>query len=122
MSDHLTVLVVDDDVLIAMTCADMVTELGYRAIEANSGTQALDVIAQEPRVDLLITDYSMPSMDGVQLVKAAREVVPDLKVIVATGYADLPPDSGLDVPRISKPYTLEDLEAAIRKTIGEALA
>ena len=122
MSDHLTVLVVDDDVLIAMTCADMVTELGHRAIEANSGAQALDIIAQEPKIDLLITDYSMPSMDGVQLVKAAREAVPGLKVIVATGYADLPPDSGLEVPRISKPYTLEDLESAITKIIGEALA
>ena len=53
-------LVVDDDALIAMTTVDMLEDLGFKVIEANSGTRALEVIKDNSSIDLLITDYAMP--------------------------------------------------------------
>jgi CheY-like chemotaxis protein len=121
MNSPVTVLVVDDDVLIAMTCADMITELGFRAVEANSGSQALELLNSEARIDLLVTDFSMPGMDGMELARSAREKVPGLPVIIATGYAELPADSDLDLRRIGKPYTQNDLAAAIASSLNIAI-
>lgn len=118
MDNAVTVLVVDDDVLIAMTCVDMVSDLGYRALEANSGAQALEVIAQEGKIDLLITDYSMPGMNGVDLARAARTAVPQIAIVVATGYAEVPGDPDFPLTRIAKPYSQADLAAGIEKALA----
>lgn len=72
------------------------------------------------KVDLLITDYSMPKMTGAQLVKAARELRPTLPVLLATGYAELPQDSELDLPRLAKPYQQEELATEIVNMLRSA--
>ncbi len=69
------------------------------------------------RVDLLITDYSMPKMNGAQLACAARELRPGLPILLATGYAELPSNSGVDLPRIAKPYRQDQLAATIAKVL-----
>ena len=71
-------------------------------------------------VDLLITDYSMPRMNGAQLATAAREIRPELPILLATGYAELPPGFGVDLPRIGKPYRQEQLAAEIVKVLKSA--
>ena len=53
----------------------------------------------------------MPRMTGMQLAKAVREMRPELPILLATGYAELPPGSDLDLPRIGKPYLQEQLFA-----------
>jgi CheY-like chemotaxis protein len=111
----LTILVVDDDALISMTTVDMLEDLGHRVLEANSGSRALDIVNQADRIDLVITDYSMPGMNGAQLAEAIRAVRADLPVLVATGYSDLPSDAGLDLPRLGKPYSQEQLAHEISK-------
>ena len=87
----MTVLLVDDDALIAMTTVDMLEDLGFKVIEANSGTRALEIIENDSAIDLLITDYSMPQMNGAQLASAVRDMRPELPILLATGYAELPP-------------------------------
>ncbi|MFC7397660.1 ATP-binding protein [Chelatococcus sp. GCM10030263] len=114
----LTVLVVDDDALIAMSTADMLEDLGHEAIEANSGSKALEILGNGRSVDLLITDYSMPKMNGAQLAEAVRQALPDLPILLVTGYADLPPGAGQDIPRISKPYQQGQLASAIAKMLA----
>jgi signal transduction histidine kinase/ActR/RegA family two-component response regulator len=114
---RITVLVVDDDALIAMSTVDMLEDLGHEAIEAHSGERALDILKDGRRIDLLMTDYSMPRMNGTQLAKAAREVRPELPVLLATGYAELPPGSAIDLPRIGKPYRQNELAAEIDKVL-----
>jgi two-component SAPR family response regulator len=64
-----------------------------------------------------MTDYSMPRMNGAQLARAARDLRPELPVLLATGYAELPSRSEVDLPRIGKPYRQDQLAAAIDKVL-----
>nr|WP_248306352.1 response regulator [Devosia oryzisoli] len=112
-------MVVDDDALITLNTVDIVTDLGHVALEAFSAREALDVLAAHPEVSLIITDYGMPGMSGADLAKAARQQRPGLPVLLATGYADLPDNSGeIDLPRLEKPYRQEDLAQRIDEILG----
>lgn len=112
------VLVVDDDALINMSTVDMVQDLGHTALEAYSGSQALEILSSGQHVDLLITDYAMPGMTGVELANRARELHPDLPILLATGYADLPSGTSTDLPRLAKPYQQSDLERQISRLLA----
>ena len=112
------VLVVDDDSLVLMNTAAMLDDLGYAVIEATSGEQALRVLRQGRGVDLVITDQLMPGMTGTQLIAAIRSEWPDIPVILATGYADLPEGLDPDLPKLSKPFLQEDLARAVAASIG----
>ena len=109
----MTILIVDDDALIAMSTVDMLEDLGHEVLEANSGERALELLRENDRVELMITDYSMPKMNGMELATSARELRPDLPILLATGYAELPPGPAIDLPRIDKPYHQERLAAGI---------
>jgi CheY-like chemotaxis protein/two-component sensor histidine kinase len=115
-----TILVVDDDALIAMSTVDMLEDLGHKAFEANSGARALDILRDDRRIDLLMTDYLMPRMNGALLARAARELRPELPILLATGYAELPSTSDVDLPRIDKPYSQDQLAAAIDNVLRMA--
>jgi nitrogen-specific signal transduction histidine kinase/CheY-like chemotaxis protein len=116
-TEKITILVVDDDALIAMSTVDMLEDLGHDVIEANSGDRALEILRDSRPVDLLVTDYSMPRMNGAQLAAAAREIRPELPILLATGYAELPGGSALGLPRIGKPYQQDQLAAEIVKVL-----
>ncbi|MBB3965889.1 CheY-like chemotaxis protein [Rhizobium metallidurans] len=107
------ILLVDDDVLIAMSSADMLADLGHEVVEAHSGQEALGLMRDTKRFDLMITDYSMPGMTGGELAKIARDLIPDLPILIASGYAELPPDIDHDVARLGKPYTQDQLAIEI---------
>ena len=115
MTEHsgLTALAVDDDGLVLLNTAMMLEELGHRVIEATSGREALDVLRSGIAVDVLITDQAMPNMTGLQLAAEARVLKPDLRIILATGYADVPSDAALDVRVLSKPFGLHDLATTL---------
>ena len=83
------VLLVDDDVAVREVTSTIVAEAGYRVIEAASGQDALDRLHQSGPVDLMVTDYAMPGMNGFELARAARIRQTGLKVLFVTGYADL---------------------------------
>jgi len=118
----ITVLVVDDDALIAMSTTMMVEDLGHDVLEVNSGSQALDILRAGKHVDLLITDFSMPKMNGAQLAKAVKEIQPDLPILLATGYADLPAGTNPDLPRIGKPFQQGQLASAIAEILRSPAA
>lgn len=108
----LVVLAVDDDPLVLMNTAAMLEDLGHTPIDVLSGAEALACLAVSA-VDLVITDHAMPQMSGSQLAAAIQERWPDLPVVLATGYAELPPDGNQSLPRISKPFSQADLALAI---------
>jgi len=114
----LRVLMVDDDALIAMSTVDMLEDLGHVVTEANSGAAALALIEAGNAFDLMITDYSMPGMNGAELGQAVRKLAPDLPILVASGYAELPPGTGMNLPRLGKPYTQSQLATEISKLFG----
>ncbi|HEY0413498.1 MAG TPA: PAS domain S-box protein [Allosphingosinicella sp.] len=112
----LHVLAVDDDALVLLNTAAMLEDLGHIVYPAGSGAEALQILATNP-VDLLITDFAMPRMNGVELAEAARVEQPDLPVLIATGYAELAAGAHVDLPRLAKPFTQSDLALAVAQTV-----
>ncbi|MGL4264054.1 MAG: response regulator, partial [Afipia sp.] len=114
----LVVLAVDDDGLVLMNTAVMLQDMGHTVFEATSGNQALEILRREPSVDLVITDHAMPRMTGAQLAAAIKAERPDLPVILATGYAELPPGVEADLPKLAKPFRQQDLMQAVTAAIA----
>jgi PAS domain S-box-containing protein len=117
-SRGITLLLVDDDFLINLSTKALLEDLGHTVIDANSGAKALDVLRTDKPIDLMITDYAMPGMTGLQLAEAARGLRPDLPILLATGYADLPSNTALDLPRLAKPYHQKQLAEQITALVG----
>ncbi|HEY2633729.1 MAG TPA: ATP-binding protein [Steroidobacteraceae bacterium] len=113
-----TILVVDDDPLIATSTVDMLEDLGHTVIGVNSAAQALEIINTGKSLDLLMTDQAMPGMTGIQLAEIVRQKRPGLPVLLATGYTDLPAGKLVSVPRLSKPYQQAQLQAEIEKLLS----
>ncbi|MES2340182.1 MAG: PAS domain S-box protein [Pseudomonadota bacterium] len=112
-SRALVVLAVDDDGLVLMNTVAMLEDLGHRVIAVSSAFEALQALGEHP-VDLVITDHAMPHMTGLQLAQEIRARRPDLPILLATGYAELPPGVGEDVPRLPKPYSQAQLARLLR--------
>ncbi|APO71209.1 sensor histidine kinase/response regulator hybrid protein (plasmid) [Rhizobium gallicum] len=116
----LRILAVDDDSLVLMNTVLMLEDLGYDVIEAASAADALAILSSE-QVDLVISDHAMPRMTGAELAEAIRRDWPHMPIILATGYADIPPGGGLiDLPRLGKPFSQAQLAEAISRTIATA--
>jgi PAS domain S-box-containing protein len=118
-----TVLVVDDEPSVRLLVQDVLEELGYDVLEAETGAAGLQILDSSRRVDLLVTDVGLPGgMNGRQLADAALVKRPDLKVLFITGYAEnavigegnLKP--GMHI--LTKPFALETLGERIREIIG----
>ena len=114
-----TVLVVDDEPSVRMLVTEVLGELGYAALEADSGAAALELLAATRRIDLLVTDVGLPGgMNGRQVADAARVARPDLPVLFSTGFAenavvgDGPLEPGMAL--IAKPFAMETLATRIR--------
>ena len=114
----LDILVVDDDLIVLMNAVAMLEDMGHHVHEASSGKAALDLLRQHP-VDLLMTDYAMPGMNGIDLVGAALALRPGLKVAMVSGYADLPEGIEMTLPRLAKPYDDSDLRGLVASVMSD---
>jgi signal transduction histidine kinase/ActR/RegA family two-component response regulator len=113
------ILVVDDDEGVRRFIVDCLQSLGYSVDEAAEGESALRMLRKE-RPDLMIVDYAMPGMTGVDVVIQARTAVPGLPIILATGYADMEAvDRVMPLDDLlRKPFRLSELAKAVRKALG----
>ena len=116
-SRSLRILAVDDDPIVLLNTATVLSDIGHEVIQAHSGRSALVQLAEHP-VDLLLTDYAMPGMTGAELVAQAQLAQPGLKAIIVSGYADLPEGAPLEVPRLAKPFTEVELANIISAVAG----
>jgi PAS domain S-box-containing protein len=114
----LVVLAVDDDALVLMNTQAMLEDMGHEVIDAMSGAEALKKLEQQ-RVDLVITDQSMPQMSGSELARRIGERWPEIAIILATGYAEVPAGSGPELPRLAKPFSQADLARVIGMHAGK---
>jgi PAS domain S-box-containing protein len=110
---QIRVLVVDDDVLVSTGTVAMLEDLGHAVVEVHSGAQALERLAAGEEIDLVITDHAMPEMTGIELARRIRAAYPQMKIILATGYAELPQGADSEFPRLAKPFHQKELAAAI---------
>ncbi|HKH27614.1 MAG TPA: ATP-binding protein [Sphingomicrobium sp.] len=108
-----TILLVDDEELVRVATADMLGDLGYEVTEANSGAEALRLLRLGDEPDLMITDYLMPGMNGVQLIEDARAIAPEMQVMLITGYSTVAEGPGASVARLAKPFRQSDLAALV---------
>ncbi len=109
----LCVLAVDDDSLVLANITVMLEDLGHKVIAVGSGARAIEEIESMPAIDVLITDQAMPVMTGLQLIEILRARRPELPVILATGYAELPQGVRASIGRLSKPFTQRALAQAL---------
>lgn len=80
------ILVVDDDQMVRGTIVEQLQELGHKVLEAACGTDALAILQAREAVDVMITDLTMPGMDGLTLIREAQGIRPSLPAILLTGF------------------------------------
>jgi CheY-like chemotaxis protein len=116
-SRPLNILAVDDDALVLMNTSMMLEDLGHSVVEASNGRQALSALETAGPFDMVISDHAMPGMTGSQLAASIHERWPGLPVLLATGYAELPGGSTLDLPLLSKPFSQRELADAVASAL-----
>ena len=111
----LRIVAVDDDGLVLMNTTLMLEDLGHTVFEAMAGPEALEIMRRQP-VDLVICDHAMPRMTGAELAEVIREEWPEMPIILATGYAELPEGTQIaNLPRLGKPFSQAQLADAISR-------
>ena len=107
-----TALLVDDEALVRMSTADMLTDLGFAVVEATSAEEALLAIAKGVHFDLLVTDHLMPGMSGVDLADLVQKKRPGIPVLLVSGFAE---SEGVKstMPRLIKPFRQVELAASL---------
>jgi len=122
-SRSLKVLLVDDHDGVRATTAALLQDLGHHVVETAEGRQALDLLRAMPHdFDIVLSDYAMPRVSGIDLIRELREIRPGLPAIIITGYAE--PDLSVraypDVPVLTKPIDAEELQNSLLKAAARA--
>jgi two-component system, response regulator PdtaR len=115
-----TVLVVEDELIVRMTIAEYLRDEGYHVIEASNADQALDVLKNGAKVDVLFSDVRMPgSIDGCGLARHVRTHWPKLPVILTSGYSEelLTARSVSEDIVVPKPYRPQAIVTTIKAVL-----
>ena len=104
-----TILLVDDEDVVRAATAEMLEDIGYKVVQADSGGAALALLRSGQAVDLIVTDFLMPGMNGVELIRHARNIAPAVQALVISGYSTMAEGPGADLPRLGKPFRQADL-------------
>jgi signal transduction histidine kinase len=113
------VLIVDDEPEVREFAATSLRELGYEVAEASGGRVALEMLDRDLPVDLLILDYAMPGMSGLEVMQAARARRPGLPLLLITGYAagNLAETLGPGAAVLHKPFRQAELGHAVERML-----
>jgi two-component system cell cycle sensor histidine kinase/response regulator CckA len=119
-----TILLVEDEDAVRSFSTRALRNKGYKVLEAASGDIAYKMIMDDkPKLDLMITDVMMPGMDGAQLIREVKKIMPDLKVICISGYAEetMREKIGSDqaVHFLPKPFSLKQLAGKVKELMGQ---
>jgi len=116
------VLVVEDEPVVRSVITEILTNEGYRIMEAGDAPSGLQILNQSSRVDLLITDIGLPGMNGREFADQARNIRPDLKILFVTGYAQSAAKAkgflkpGMDL--ITKPFDNAKFSERVRAMVS----
>ncbi|MDY7019421.1 MAG: sigma-54 dependent transcriptional regulator [Chloroflexota bacterium] len=112
------ILVVDDEAIVRESLCDWLSDLGYQLFSAENGPKALEIIKKE-HPGIAITDLMMPGMDGIELMRRAKEIQPNIEVVIITAYGSIPTaiaamkEGAYDY--IEKPFCPERAELLVKK-------
>ena len=108
-----TVLVVEDNDAVRSFTTDTLRDLGFNVMEAVDAAEALRILEQNKRVDLMFTDIGLPGLNGRELAATVQRRHPQVRTLFTSGYAQMPapvgPKSIADIPLLSKPFTRNQL-------------
>jgi len=117
------VLVVEDNVEVGEFATQLLHDLGYGTVLARNADEALKLLDETPEhFDLVLSDVVMPGLDGVALGREIRRRVPDLPVVLNSGYSHVLADDGdhgFDL--IHKPYSVEELSSVLRRALASSV-
>jgi len=114
------ILIVDDHIPVCKSLSEVLSRAGYKASMANNGFEALEAINRE-HFSVVVTDMDMPKMDGLEVLKRTKAIVPNTAVIIITGYATV--DTAVEAMKygaydyVTKPITTEKIKAVIQNAI-----
>jgi PAS domain S-box-containing protein len=115
------VLVVEDEIVVRSLIVEVLSELGYQALEAADAQEAIPLLESRQRIDLMISDVGLPGMNGRQLADLGQLRRPGLKVLLATGYAEGSNVSGYlasNMEIITKPFAIDTLANKISEMLN----
>ena len=119
-----TILLVEDEDAVRVFAARALKNKGYKVLESRTGEQALDILHDQPAVDLMITDMMMPGMDGGTLARLIRVERPEIKIILISGYSEEiargEVATGQDFHFLPKPFSLGQLALKVKDVLEEA--
>ena len=118
MKKKAKILIVDDEAIVRESLRDWMSDVGHQVLTAENGHQALEIIEKE-KPGIAVVDLIMPGMDGIELLKRAKEIYPNIEVIIITAYGSIP--TAINAMRegaydyIEKPFCPERAELLINK-------
>ncbi len=115
-----TILIVEDEVMVRAVAERALARHGYTVLTAENGEAALEILAREDQVDMMISDVVMPTMDGPTTVRAARKMHPKLPILFISGYAEEQLRKSIDIPNVAflaKPFSVQQLAETVRDTL-----
>ena len=118
-----TVLLVEDQAMVRKMGRQMLERLGFDVLEATNGNEAVALFSQDPeRIQCVLTDLTMPGLDGWETIAALRRIQPEIKVILASGYDQTQAMSKIHVEQpqvfLHKPFRLHELKAALSSILA----
>jgi two-component system cell cycle sensor histidine kinase/response regulator CckA len=116
-----TILLVEDEATVRAVAERALTRHGYTVLLAENGEAAIEILDREKRVDLMISDVVMPTMDGPTTAREARIRQPDLPILFISGYAEEQLRQSIDLERVSflaKPFSVQKLAEATRDALA----
>ena len=117
--EKLKVLVVDDDPEALLDAVEVFRSGGFDVRVAHGGSEALEILASEPSIPVLFTDVLMRGMDGVTLGRKARELVPDIEVVLVSLLPSLAMEAHAGEPEefsfLIKPFYMSEVEVVLRR-------
>lgn len=121
-SEPFTILVIDDDQTMRDGCSRILSKSGWTALTAENGQEGLDQVRGRPEeIDVVLLDLMMPGVSGMEVLERSLAMVPDLLVIVITGYATV--ESAVEAMKkgaydfISKPFTPDQLRIVVKRAL-----
>jgi two-component system cell cycle sensor histidine kinase/response regulator CckA len=115
-----TILLVEDEAMVRAVAERALSRHGYTVLTAENGEAALEILAGAEKVDLMISDVVMPTMDGPTTVREARKTHPDLPILFISGYAEEQLRKSIDIDRVAflaKPFSVQKLAEAARDAL-----
>jgi two-component system cell cycle sensor histidine kinase/response regulator CckA len=116
------ILVCDDEAIMRKISERLLTKLGYDVLLAKDGLEAVEKFkSNQEKISLVVLDFLMPKMSGIEVFEALRELNPEVKIILSSGYKDderLRPLVDQGVKFLQKPYTIEKLSKALKEVLG----